>query len=33
MDCDTVGFSAALSRPLSARVPVARPGLVERGQR
>ena len=31
--CGAILFSAALSRPLPARVPVARPGLVERGQR
>ena len=29
MDCDTAGFIAALSHPLSARVPATRPGLVE----
>ena len=29
MDCDTVGSPAALSRPLPARVHLARPGLVE----
>ncbi len=29
MDCDTAGFPAALSRPLPARVHLARPGLVK----